>query len=318
MNSATRSSYVPRLASLIALCSGAYRMSKRKITSFCQNVLGISLAVGEVCKIEQTVKHALRPAVQQARAYVQSQDATVDEMPWKEQARRRWLWTVVTPQVSVFFIASSRGAPVLEELLGKQYPGVLTSDRAKAYDTHPLQQRQLCWVHLRREFQAMIDRGGSAKATGQILLEYSNLLFSYWHRLREGRLARSSFLRSVGQLRRSLREELRRGGECRCPKTAATCGELLARESALWTFARVEGIEPTNNSAEHALRHAVLWRKSSYGTRNHRGSRCIESILTVVTSCQQQGRNVFAYLTACCRALYTNNVAPSLVHQTSS
>ncbi len=177
MNSATRSSYVPRLASLIALCSGAYRMSKRKITSFCQNVLGISLAVGEVCKIEQTVKHALRPAVQQARAYVQSQDATVDEMPWKEQARRRWLWTVVTPQVSVFFIASSRGAPVLEELLGKQYPGVLTSDRAKAYDTHPLQQRQLCWVHLRREFQAMIDRGGSAKARSDLIGVQQSPLF---------------------------------------------------------------------------------------------------------------------------------------------
>jgi transposase len=107
--------YGPRLASLIALCSGAYRMSKRQVASFRRDVLGIPVAVGEVCKIEQRVKRALRPAVAQARAYVQSLDTNVDETPWPERSRRRWLWTVVTPQVSVFQIAPSRGAPVLCE-----------------------------------------------------------------------------------------------------------------------------------------------------------------------------------------------------------
>jgi transposase len=116
----------------------------------------------------------------------------------------------------------------------------------------------------------------------------------------------------------SFRDELARGRQCRCPKTAATCSELLARERALWTFVRVEGIEPTNNRAERQLRHAVLWGKSSYGTHSHRGSRFVETILTVVSSCQQQGRNVLAYLTACCRAVSTNGRVPSLLPQTSS
>jgi transposase len=138
--------YGPRFTSLIALCSGAYRMSKRQIARFCRDVLGIPLATGEVCKIEQRVKHALRPAVQQARAYVQAQHTNIDETPWRERARRRWLWTVVTPQVSIFQIAPSRGAPVLQGLVGQSYAGVVTSDRAKAYDTRPLGARQVCRV----------------------------------------------------------------------------------------------------------------------------------------------------------------------------
>jgi transposase len=310
--------YGPRLASLIALCSGAYRMSKRKVASSCRDVLGIPLAVGEVCKVEQTGKQALRPAMQQARTYVQTQDTNIDETPWREHSRRRWLWTAVTEKVSGFQIAPARGAPVLHEVIGKQYPGVVTSDRAKAYDSYPLQKRQVCWAHLRRDFQAMIDRGGPAKATGEILLEHSTLLFTSWHRLREGRMARSTFQWRLNQVRRSFRQELAKGAHCRCPKTVATCWELITREAALWTFVRREGLEPTNNAAERGLRHAVLWRKSSYGTHSHQGSRFVEAILTVVTSCQQQGRNALAYLTACCQALYTKSVGPSLLPQTNS
>jgi transposase len=309
----SRSGYGPRLTSIVALCSGAYRLSKRQVASFCQEVLGVALAVGAVCKLHQRVRRALAPAVQQARAYVQSLHTNVDETPWRERCRRRWLWTVVTTKVSVFQIAPSRGAPVLQGLLGEGYAGVVTSDRAKAYDTRPLRARQLCWAHLRREFQAMIDRGGSAKATGEILLEHSTVLFAWWHRVREGEWTRATFQWYVGLLRQSFREELERGRGSRCPKTAATCGELLARERALWTFVRGAGVDPTNNAAERRLRHAVLWRKSSYGTQSHHGSRFVEALLTVVSSCQQQGRNVLAYLTACCRAFALRRAVPPLV-----
>ena len=164
----------------------------------------------------------------------------------------------------------------------------------------------------------MIDRGGAAKATGEILLEHSNVLFAWWHRLREGGWARSTFQWYVGPLRQSFREELARGSRSHCPKTAATCLELLARERALWTFTRMEGVPPTNNDAERALRHAVLWRKSSYGTQSHHGSRFVEALLTVVSSCHQQGRPVLAYLTACCRALAARTLVPPLVPQTVS
>ena len=88
---------------------------------------------------------------------------------------------------------------------------------------------------------------------------------------------------------------------------------MLAREAALWTFVRVEGVEPTNNAAERQLRHAVQWRKVSYGTQSERGSRFVAHILTVLASCQQQRRNVLSYLTAACQAFYTDKAIPSLV-----
>ena len=107
--------------------------------------------------------------------------------------------------------------------------------------------------------------------------------------------------------------ELEWGSLNACPKTAATCRELLTREAALWTFVRVEGIEPTNNSAERSLRGAVLWRKVSFGTQSERGSRFVASMLTVLLSCEQQKRNALAYLTSCCQAFYAHRPVASLV-----
>lgn len=309
--------YGPRLASIVGLCSGAYRLSKRRVASFCRDVVGVELAVGEICKIEQTVKQAVAPAVEEAAVYVQSCDTNVDETPWKEQHQRRWLWTVVTPQLSVFAIATGRGAAVLQALRGEWYAGIVTSDRAKAYDTYPLRKRQLCWAHLARDFQAMIDRGGPAQPVGAALLEHAHVLFAWWQWVRDGTWARSTFQSYVGTLRASFRLELERGSTCACPKTAATCRELLAREAALWTFVRVEGSELTNNAAERGLRHAVQWRKASYGTQSEQGSQFVTHILTVVASCQQQGRNVLAYLTTCCQEFYAGRTAPSLLPYTS-
>jgi len=142
-----RSGYGPRLVSVVALCTGAYRLSKRLAASLCSEVLGVPLAVGEVCRVEQTVAQALDPPVQAARAYVQTQHANVDETTWWEQLRRGYLWVAVTQWVSVFVIRASRGAKVLRELVGEEYEAVLSSDRAKAYNRQPLQRRQLCWAH---------------------------------------------------------------------------------------------------------------------------------------------------------------------------
>jgi transposase len=310
------SSYGPRLASLVGLCGGAYRMSKRMVATFCPEVLGVSLALGEVCQVEQTVAAALVLPVQEARAYVQAQDANVDETSWRQQQHRVWLWVAVTRGVSVFLIRTSRGAQVLRELVGASYGAVLTSDRAKAYNGQPLRQRQLCWAHLRRDFQAMIDRGGAGAAVGQRLLEHAEVLFGWCHWVRDGTWAWATFQRYMRWLRGSFRAELEAGARCTCAKTSATCQELLRVEAALWTFVRVPGLEPTNNAAERALRHAVQWRKTSYGTDSPVGSHFVEHILTVVMTCRQQERDVLAYLTACCHAFYVGAQAPSLLPQT--
>ena len=305
--------YGPRLASVVALCTGGYRMSKRMVASFCREVLGITLCAGEICQIEQTVTQAVTPAVEEAAVYVQSCDANIDETPWRERRQRCWLWAIVTAQLSVFTVATGRGVAVLQALVGEWYAGIITSDRAKAYDRYPLRHRQLCLAHLCRDFQAMSDRGGPGKEVGEALLEHRHVVFAWWHWVRDGTWTRSTLQSYVRTLRASFKLELEWGTQNACPKTAATCRELLLREAAVWTFVRIEGIEPTNNRAERQLRHAVLWRKVSYGTQGERGSRFVASMLTVLTSCQQQRRNALAYLTACCQAFYANRPIPSLV-----
>lgn len=312
------SGYGPRLASLVGLGSGAYRMSKRRVATFWAEVLGVPLALGALCQVEQTVAAALARPGQEARAYVQGEPANVDEATWRQQGHRVWLWVAGTRWVSVFVIRTSRGAKVLRELVGTRSSAVRTSDRAKAYNGQPQARRQLCGAHLRRDFQAMIDRGGAGVAVGQRLLEHAEVLFGWWYRGRDGTWAWPTFQRYMRWLRGSFQEELWAGPRCACPKTAATCQELLKVEAALWTFVQVPGLQPTNNAAERALRHAVQWRKTSYGTDSAAGSHFVEHIPTVVTTCRQQERNLLASLTACCQALYAGALPPSLLPQTNS
>ena len=159
----------------------------------------------------------------------------------------------------------------------------------------------------------MIDRGGPGRKVGEQLLEHATVLFVWRRWLRQGKWSRSTWQQQMGGLRRSFRHELQWGARVRCKKTAATCRELFAKERALWTFVRIRDIEETNNRAERALRHPVQWRKTSYGMASERGSRFVESILTVLATCQQPQQNAFASLTACCHAFFQSAIPPALL-----
>ncbi len=307
----------PRLQAAVALLTGACRLSKRTASWVCQHLLSVPLSPAEVCSVERQVTQALAPAVAQARDYVQGQPANVDETSWREGRQKGWVWAAVTASVTVFLIRCSRGAQSLWELLGANYSRVVTSDRLTTYEVLPLGQRQLCWAHLRRDFQAMIDRQGAGLRIGENLLLLSDMVFHDWHRVRDGTLSAKTLAYRVEYwYRPDVRACLEEGAVCSCAKTAATCQEILSWEPALWTFVEVEGVEPTNNAAERALRGPVLWRKGSYGTASAPGSRFVEAILTAVESCRQQGRDVLAYVTACCEALRQKTTPPSLLPQT--
>jgi transposase len=186
--------------------------------------------------------------------------------------------------------------------------------RVKGYNW--VKRRQFCRAHLTRDFQAMVDRGGESAEVGRRSMEHSDVLFGWWYRVRDGTPTRSSFRLYVSWLRSCLRQDLRRGAACSCPKTAGTCRELLAGEAHLGTFVRVEGIEPTNNDAERALRHGVIARKTSGGTARESGGRFVERMLSVVATCRQQEISVLDYLTRCDQAHLDGQPAPSLIPTT--
>jgi len=159
----------------------------------------------------------------------------------------------------------------------------------------------------------MRARGGCSEEIGDALLTQAHQMFTWWHRVRDGTLKRSSFRSAMTPLRREVERLLEAGSRCGVPKTAGTCQDILKRREALWTFVQVEGVEPTNNTAERAIRPGVLWRKGSFGTQSAEGSRFVESMMTVVTTLKQQQRHVLEYLTAACEAALRGEAAPSLL-----
>ena len=306
--------YGPRVQATVALCTGAYRLSKRTTQQVMAEVFGVPMRVGTISLLEQATTAVVAAPVEEARTYVHEQAvAHLDETSWCQGGKRAWLWVAVTSLVTVFLVRMSRGGQVARELLGAQFSGILVTDRYSAYNGYPVRWRQLCWAHLLRDFEAMRGRGGRSEEIGDALLAQAHQMFAWWHQVREGTLQRSTFRSSMSPLRREVERLLQAGSRCGVPKTAGTCRDILKRRQALWTFVQVEGVEPTNNTAERSIRPGVLWRKGSFGTQSAEGSRFVESMMTVVATLKQQQRSVLEYLTAACEAALRGEAAPSLL-----
>jgi len=274
----------------------------------------VRVSLGAVVRQEQAQSAALAPVVEEARAAVQ-QAAVVnmDETGWRQEKRRAWLWTVVTAELTVFCIDRSRGRAVVEALLGADFAGVVGSDRWSAYSRFPAARRALCHAHLKRGFQALVDGGGEAAPIGRWGLAEIERLFALWHRFRAGEFDRKELQRRLIPLQARLGRLLRRGQQNPDRKAAALGRELTKWWPALWTFARAEGADPTNNVAERALRPAVLWRKGSFGCDSEAGSRYAERLLTVAATCRQQGRALLDLLVAAGEAALLRTAPPSLL-----
>src|SRR5262249_12379015 len=186
------------------------------------------------------------------------------------------------------------------------------SDRWSAYQRLLVEGRQLCWAHLRRDFQKLVDRGGAARRYGEAGLAVAHLLFHEWHLYRGGgnRTQLQRELEPVGEV---LREWLEEGAACRDTPAATFCQNLLAVEPALWTFLYRRGVEPTNNHIERLLRTGVLWRKRSFGCHSANGCRFVERILTVTQTLRLQKRPVLDYLVHALQAHRAGSPIPKLL-----
>jgi transposase len=235
----------------------------------------------------------------------------IDESPTKQENGKAWLWTFVARWFTVFAVRATREATALNVFLTEKFHGIVTCDRAKMY--WQVGRLQWCWAHLRRDFQAMIDTGHPrSKWLGERLRAAACELFEHWADYRAGRISRAALVRRMGPVRRKVERLLLRGMQSNNRDVRGTCRELYEHRQWLWTFLRHEGVEPTNNAGERSLRHAVIWRKLSFGTQSAAGSRFVETMLTVIESCRQQRRNAFAFITAAVEAHLAHQSAPSL------
>ena len=317
----TEGVFGPRIKAMLAMCSGVYRLSRRTVEGLMSDFFNVDISLGSVSACEGTVSDAVAEPVAEARKYVEAAPAVhADETGYRQPhaeggpSRRAWLWTAVTPLVTVFLVHAKRSTVAAKELLGL-FAGVLVSDRWSAYNFIDAARRQLCWAHLLRDFEWIAEFG--AETLGKALVDETKLMFRWWHGLRERGLSRSGFQERMAPLMRRVEALLEEGATCDHKKTAGKCRKILELRVALWTFVRIEGVEPTNNAAERALRPAVIWRKLSFGSASERGSRFVERILTVATTCRQQGRSVLEYLVAACEAHARGGPAPSLLPVTA-
>jgi transposase len=303
----------PRLMAFTALLMAFYRQSKRRTAEFLSTLLGQPCCPALTVKIENQVTAAVRPSYEALAAELPTQEQlNIDETGTKEANGKAWLWTFVAHAFTVFAVRATREATALTTFLGEAFHGVVTCDRAKMY--WYLGCLQWCWAHLRRDFQAMIDSGDSrAKHLGCRLRRATSELFEHWADYRAGKISRAALLRRMGPVRRKVECLLLRGTHSVNKDVRGTCRELYEHRQWLWTFLSHEGVEPTNNAGERSLRHAVIWRKLSFGTQSAAGSRFVETMLTVIETCRQQRRNVFSFLTAAVEAHLAHQPAPSLL-----
>ena len=307
----------PRLTAFVALLMAHFRQSKRRVGLFCESVLNIPVSAGLAVKLQKRATAALRPAYDELARALPTQDVLgIDESPTTEANRKAWLWTFVADDFTLFRLRESRNAKILDELLSrhgrKAFDGIVTCDRAKMYFRLP--RLQWCWAHLKRDFQALADSSVRiAQDLGKKLLDQTRRLFRQWTRCRDGTISHAGLKSSLGPTRRTVERLLLRGLRCRHPKTSGLCQELLHHRGWLWTFLDHDGIEPTNNASERALRHAVIWRKLSFGTQSASGSRFVETLLSVIETCRQQHRDVFGFVTRTIQSHFVHRRTPSLL-----
>jgi len=288
----------PRLAALVSLLTGGYRMSKRNVQELLRDVLGVDLALGSVSKLEARTSQILAAPHAEVLAHIRSAPhVNMDETSWTEERLKTWLWVASTPQAVYYRIEAERSSDVVTEILGPNFAGIVGNDRAKAYLVLDPEHRQVCWFHLGRNFQSKIELGGDAARFGEQMRAFERRMWRAQHSFTAENTSRESYERRMNMLRGEVHRALEAWSEHQGDGIAGMCKNLLELEPAMWKFVTHPNVAPTNNRAERDIRHPVVWRRSSFGTDSPNGSRFVERILSVVQTCKRQGKRAFEFLT---------------------
>ncbi len=303
----------PRLAATIALLTGDTNVSRRDAARLLGDLLGVDISLGALSETEEMVSEAVAEPVEEARAYVSEQGIKhVDATGYQQADQKRTLWTIAVPLVTFFGITTNGSTTALRALF-HTIKGIFISDRGSQFGFWAMKDRQICWAHLIRKFVSFAERSDAAGELGANLVLLSRTMMHAWHEVRDGTMSRRKFRKFMAKLRPIIEGHLERGVQLGMRGVSGSCADILAHRLALWTFVDEEGVNPTNNAAEQALRSFVLWRKMSFGSKSERGTQFAVRIQTVVQTLRKQRRHVLSYLTEACQAALMRAPAPSLL-----
>lgn len=320
-------------ATVATLASGC-RLSHRMIVSVMRDLFGVRMGLGSVTRILGRASAAVEKPVEEAQTYVRWDEGSkhVDETGWyqrgadgtnKEQ-RQAWLWVAATEAVSLFKVGLSRSQAAAKELLGEVAVGTVITDRYKGYRFIDVEQRQVCWAHLYRDFVKMSERSGEAGRLGLQLKKLTEKLFRLRSEYGDKKLEQSVWESAVKGIRFRMRGLLERGAGVKTREherserrlTKNTCKEMLEVEPAMWLFIKKPEVGITNNEAERALRHAVMWRRVSFGSQSQSGAEMVGRQLTVVMTLKRRGESIHKYMVEACLARNEGRAAASLLPAT--
>jgi len=303
----------PRMEAAVATLAIRNRVSRRDTVELARELFGAKLASGTVDAILARTGEAMAGPYEDLLERIRCAPAlNVDETGWKLRGAGRTLWGAVASRAAVFRIAPDRHEREVAALLGEDFEGIVGSDRWWAYRGFDPARRQACWSHLIRDLTAHSEGLAAQKEFGEAGLDIAKRLFSAWDDFQEHD-DRRRLKREVAPLKRELKALLKRGSKGRRNKlTWGFSKNLLKIWPALWTFVEVEGVEPTNNRAERALRGPVIHRKLSLGSQSERGETTTQRLLSASVTCRLQGRSLFAYLADVLGARVRGDPAPLL------
>lgn len=318
------SQFGPQLTALIAYLTVVCRMPRLVVQRFLEGALQIPISLGSTQHAwEETSAAVVAPYAELEAALRQEAVLNVDETGHRTNGDKRWLWTFVAHTFVVYRIAASRGSDVLKHVLGETFAGIVGSDRLPTYLKYGVGQRQFCWAHVTRNLLSALDLATTptAKRFCREALALDRRLFRLWHRFRGDPGARGSPLTRAQLIAKVLPIEKRLFalGERYLDAANADVRNLakafFLHNPHFFTFVHEDGVAPTNNAAERALRTAVQWRKIMFGTRSEQGERAVERLLTIVRTCQLQELNALAYLTTAIIAHRRRQMAASLLRR---
>lgn len=290
----SRKGFGPRAQAMISLLTSKYRLSKRLVTAWFRDVYQMPICLGSVSNVEHTVSQALQTVHEDIKTKIQATRVIhLDETGHKECNKNGWAWIMSTQAHTYFKLERSRGRKIAKSLIGDHRGHIYVTDRYSAYNYLPDRNRQLCWAHLKRDFQKISERPGIPGNIGRKLLKAYNHLFSFWKtEYAPDKVFLKNQNKKLRRLKTKLLRVLRDGTRCTHKATANTCSNIWASVDSLWSFFDTPHVPPTNNHAERQLRPLVISKKLTFGTQSERGSRFIERIFSVVATCKQQQLDV--------------------------
>jgi transposase len=293
------SPFGPRLQAAVVTLTARHRISRRGIVELARDLFGVTLSTGSVDAICQRASDALAGPHLQLQDWVLDQHAVhVDETGWRTCGEGRALWTATTPEATFLQIAAHCNREQFDALIGTTYPGIVISDRWNGFSHLDPTRRQVCWSHIQRDFRRHADGLGEQKTFGEHGLKLTGRVFAAWRSYQHEHHNRDRLKTEIAPIQTELRQQL----EAASPKRQRTrwhrrfANNLLKVWPALWTFTIIDGVQPTNNPAERALRSPVIHRKVSLGTQSQDGERFAERALSAAGTCRLQHRSLFTYL----------------------